>query len=114
MNFNEPKKLMDFLTNKKESGMYKASIVRRLEEIFETYPNIKFGEILHYILKSTGDLSDPINWTDSNSLKKLENVQRQIADTYNIDNELFDKNDEQIDEEFLNSRVNKFPEVYGK
>ena len=114
MSFNEPRKLMDFLTNKKESGMYKASIIRRFEEIFDLYPNLKFGEILHYLLKCTGDMSDPINWTDSNSLKKLEDIKRQISESYDLDNQSFSKNDEIITEEFLKERAIKFPEVYGK
>ncbi len=107
-------KLKDFLSSKKESGMYKASIIRRFEEMFELYPNIKMGELIHYVLKSTGDISDPINWADSNFLKKVESVQRQLLESYSSETNSFDKNDEPIDEDFLNERFKKSPDVYGK
>lgn len=114
MNFEEPKTLMSFLSSKKESGMYKASIIRRFEELFESHPDIKMGEIIHYILKSTGDLSSSVNWTDKNFLNKLENVQRQISDSYNEELSMFTKNDENIDAIFLQERINKNPKVYGQ
>lgn len=110
----DPKNLMNFLVNKKETGMYKASIIRRFEEIFELYPNLRVGEVIHYVLKSTGDLTNCHNWTDSNFLKKIENVQRQLSDSYNFETEKFDKNDDLVDDEFLKERVQKFPTVYGK
>lgn len=107
-------KLKDFLQQKQSSGMYKASIIRRVEEMFELYPAITFGEIIHYYLKSTGDLTDCINWTDSNSLKKMENVQRQLLDCYSSETNTFDKNDSLIDEDFINDRASKYPHLYGR
>ena len=42
----DPKNLMNFLVNKKETGMYKASIIRRFEEIFELIFQLSLYHVL--------------------------------------------------------------------
>lgn len=105
--------LKNFLKDKEQSGMYKSLIIRRLEETFELYPKLTFGEVIHYMQNSTGDLSHCKNWADSNSLKRIENVQRQLSDCYNPVSNTFDKNDDAIDELFLAERKIKNPKIYG-
>lgn len=94
-------------------AMTRATIDRRLTEIYNTYPSITIARHNVTIFKAGGEfMGDPFYWNNEKTLKKIEQYQKQLSEQYNRDNSDFD--DEPLDEEFLNERVSNNPKLYGK
>lgn len=77
-------KLADY-TSPKSEAMVRASITRKIEELVHTYPKITIAQLMAFIFRSKGEvMGAPWNWSDSRTLKKLEDVQRQLTNEYDV------------------------------
>ena len=65
-------------------AMIRATIGRKLEDMIRTYPKISVAQLFAFIYRSKGEVQgQPWNWGDERLLKKIEQVDRELAAEYN-------------------------------
>lgn len=82
-----------------KGGRYlRGAIDRKIAEIIETYPDISVAQHMLTIFRSKGELSgnpnkattiivDPFTWPNDKTLKRLEEYQRELEESYLGDGE---------------------------
>jgi len=87
--------LKSFIASSRNDAITRATAVRRLDEIFTACDKIPLARLLSIILRKKEEIqNDPYNWSDKTFLKKLEQYQRELTDSYNPATGDFDLDDE--------------------
>jgi len=87
---NESPGLRHFI-NRENSAMTRASCLRKIDEIAALCDKVPIAKLLTIMLRKKGEVqNDPHFWGEKTFLKKLEQYEKEFANTYNPDSGEFD------------------------